>query len=246
MAEVREATRDRPAARPPLWSSLAVAALVATTVALGVWLTGGVLTDDATLAKLTTAVWFGLAGVLALAALRWRMLALPVLGAFVLTAGSLGGYLLWTSTVDRVVVEDVLSADDPFAATPTVTTRPTGPGPTTAAPTRPAGPALLGRGTFRSGEHETTGTAELLRRPDRTAVVTLTALDTSPGPDLRVYLVPGSGDTVRGALDLGALRGNRGTQQYDVPAGTNLARYGSVVIWCRAFSVAFGTATLSA
>ena len=174
------------------------------------------------------------------------MLALPVLGAFVLTAGSLGGYLLWTSTVDRVVVEDVLSADDPSAATPTATTRPTGPGPTTAAPTGPAGPVLVGRGAFRSGEHETTGTAALLRRPDRTAVVTLTALDTSPGPDLRVYLVPGSGDTVRGALDLGALRGNRGTQQYDVPARTNLARYGSVVIWCRAFSVAFGTATLSA
>jgi hypothetical protein len=230
--------------RPPLVASLAVATLVTALVALGVWVTGGVLTDDATLAKLATGIWFGLAGMLALlAALRWRTFALPVLAAVILTTASLGGYLLWTSTVDRVVVEDVLTAGEPTTTVPAATPRPTTPA--TAAPARPTGPVIVGRGAFRSGEHQTTGTAALLRRPDRTAVVTLTDLDTSPGPDLRVYLVPGSGDNVRGALDLGALRGNRGTQQYEVPAGRDPARYGAVIIWCRAFSVAFGTAALS-
>jgi hypothetical protein len=113
-------------------------------------------------------------------------------------------------------------------------------------PTRatPTGPVLLRSGTFRSGEHETTGTAALLRLPSGGSVVTLTHLDTSPGPDLRVHLAVGPTGGVDGALDLGRLRGNRGTQQYAVPGGVDLARYGAVVIWCRAFTVAFGTASL--
>lgn len=37
------------------------------------------------------------------------------------------------------------------------------------------------------------------------------------------------------------LQGNRGNQQYVVPDG---AAAGAVVIWCRAFTVAFGTASL--
>lgn len=222
--------------RPPRYVGAVASTLTALAVATGVWVTGGLLTDDATLAKAATTAWFGLAGALALlAALRWRTVALPVLAAYALTTASLGGFLLWTSTVDRVVVESVLMAPEPVAAS--ATTRPG-----TAAP---PGPVLLGRGPFRSGEHETAGTAALLRRPDGAAVVTLTDLTTSPGPDLRVYLVTGSGGDVRGALDLGALRGNRGNQQYDVPSEVDVSRFGSVVIWCRAFSVAFGTATLS-
>ena len=42
--------------------------------------------------------------------------------------------------------------------------------------------------------------------------------------------------------DLGGLKGNKGMQQYDVPAG--LDRYATVVIWCRAFTIAFGKADL--
>ena len=47
--------------------------------------------------------------------------------------------------------------------------------------------------------------------PRGTRYLTLTRFSTSPGPDLRVRL--GSG------ADLGALKGNRGDQQYRVPAG---------------------------
>jgi hypothetical protein len=35
-----------------------------------------------------------------------------------------------------------------------------------------------------------------------------------------------------------------GNQNYDIPAGTDLSRYQSVVIYCKPFHVVFATATL--
>ncbi len=55
----------------------------------------------------------------------------------------------------------------------------------------------------------------------------------------------GSNGAVEGARDLGALKGNKGNQQYVLPAGADLSRYRSVVIWCRAFSAAFARARLA-
>jgi hypothetical protein len=75
-------------------------------------------------------------------------------------------------------------------------------------------------------------------------VLTLTGFTTDPGPDLRVIVTPDrKGTNYDDAADLGELKGNKGDQEYVVPEGT---RTGAVVIWCRAFSVAFGTAPLSA
>jgi hypothetical protein len=45
-------------------------------------------------------------------------------------------------------------------------------------------------------------------------------------------------------LDLGALKGNRGDQNYEIPPGTDLTRFESAVIWCRRFTVGFGVAPL--
>lgn len=94
-------------------------------------------------------------------------------------------------------------------------------------------------GTFRSHAHETTGSARLVG-----SEVQLIELDTDPGPDLRVYLTrkPYRGGDVGEHLDLGPLKGNKGTQRYLLDDGGGA--YASVVIWCRAFSVAFGSAEL--
>jgi len=61
-----------------------------------------------------------------------------------------------------------------------------------------------------------------------------------------VYFVP-PGTDVEAGEDLGALKGNKGDQQYEVPGSlsTGDLERGSVVIWCRAFSVAFGSADLA-
>lgn len=44
-------------------------------------------------------------------------------------------------------------------------------------------------------------------------------------------------------MDLGALKGNRGDQQYAILRGVAVEGR-SVVIWCRAFSASFGSALL--
>jgi hypothetical protein len=46
-------------------------------------------------------------------------------------------------------------------------------------------------------------------------------------------------------VELGRLKGNRGNQVYDVPAGTDLTGLISVTIWCKRFAVSFGAAALA-
>jgi hypothetical protein len=57
-----------------------------------------------------------------------------------------------------------------------------------------------------------------------------------------------TGDPAGGELgdfeDLDALKGNVGDQQYTLPRGLDLGRHSTVVVWCRAFSVAFTSARL--
>ena len=114
----------------------------------------------------------------------------------------------------------------------------------------PPGPQVLRSGSFRSLEHATTGKAIVLRRPGGSLILRLERLSTSNGPDLRVYLsrVPASSELHAyrtGFIDLGPLKGNRGSQNYVIPAGTDLAAFKSAVIWCRRFVVGFGVAPLS-
>jgi hypothetical protein len=68
---------------------------------------------------------------------------------------------------------------------------------------------------------------------------------------VRVYLVAANDATddetvtKAGFVELGKLKGTMGDQNYDVPAGLDLAKYRAVTIWCRRFSVNFGTAPLT-
>ncbi len=141
----------------------------------------------------------------------------------------------------------------PAAPEPAVTAAsPAAPAPTTPAARPPAdGPVVLARGSWTSLEHTTTGTVVLLR--DGTDLqLALVDLDGSNGPDLRVILSPKKaieGDWFGyedGAVYLGALKGNKGTQTYDVPDDLDLDDIASVVIWCERFSVGFGAADLVA
>jgi len=108
-----------------------------------------------------------------------------------------------------------------------------------------SGAVELASARFRSHEHATAGTAAIVRLADDRRFLTLTSFETSPGPDLRVRLTPGGSidGGVDGAVDLGALKGNRGNQQYAIPAGIKISGR-TVLIWCRAFSAPFGSARL--
>jgi hypothetical protein len=209
---------------------------VAAVVALGVWVTGGLVTDDETVARGLTGLWLLLAGA-ASVAVAWtrRAVAVPVLVGYSIAAVGLGGFLGYTSTIDQTVDEDVVVAAD-------VTDE------SDEADAGGGGPEnrLLASGDFVAEAHPTEGTASVVDTPDG-AFLTLTDFVTDPGPDLKVYWVP-SGTDVEDGVDLGALKGNKGDQQYALPGSVDAGDVagGSVVIWCRAFSVSFGSAALSA
>jgi hypothetical protein len=112
-------------------------------------------------------------------------------------------------------------------------------------------PAALLAGSFHSVAHETNGTATVHRLAGGARVLRLTEFVTSNGPDVRVYLVAAADAaddaTVKkaGFVELGKLKGNQGDQNYDIPADLDLDKYRAVTIWCRRFSVNFGTAPLT-
>ena len=123
-------------------------------------------------------------------------------------------------------------------------------GAVTAAATE-AAPATLATGMFHSNAHETKGTASVLDVGGGRRVLRLTDFATSNGPDVRVYLVA-AGDvqddaTVKtaGFVELGLMKGNMGDQNYEIPASIDLDQYRTVTIWCKRFSVNFGSAPLA-
>jgi hypothetical protein len=115
-----------------------------------------------------------------------------------------------------------------------------------------AGPMRLRTGQFEGQGHEASGSASVYQLADGRKVLRLEDFRTDNGPDLRVYLVEGddAGDdsaikTGR-IVDLGALKGNAGNQNYELPADVDLDRFRSVSIWCKRFSVNFAAAPLRA
>jgi len=120
--------------------------------------------------------------------------------------------------------------------------------------TMPAGVAtetVLASGSFHSVAHGTKGTASIYQLADGKRILRLANFETSNGPDVHVYLVAANdasnSETVEkaGFLELGSLKGNIGDQNYDIPADVDFEKYHAVTIWCKRFSVNFGTAPLN-
>ncbi|MCZ4604349.1 DM13 domain-containing protein [Streptomyces sp. Lzd4kr] len=117
-----------------------------------------------------------------------------------------------------------------------------------------SGPDTLASGELISHEHATSGTVKLVRLTDGSHIVRLENLETSNGPDLRVWLTDApvkEGTAGWRVFDdgeyvsLGKLKGNKGSQNYVVPGDVDLSRYSSVSIWCDRFDVSFGAAELA-
>jgi hypothetical protein len=118
-------------------------------------------------------------------------------------------------------------------------------------PTAAAATNQLASGQFHTGAHETKGMATVFQLADGKKTLRLTNFQTSNGPDVHVYLVAApdakDNETVTKAevVDLGSLKGNIGDQNYELPANADLSKYRAVTIWCKRFSVNFGTAPLN-
>ncbi len=213
---------------------LAAAVAVVVILLAGIWVSGGLITNDFGLSMALTAVWMGVAA-LGCLLLAWRDpgLRLPVLGAYLLTAVVAGGYLGRSTLIDDEVNERVVRVSPPAPDQSGAAEQPRN--------------VLLGRGSFEPVAHAVTGTATTIRRARGGRVLTLTGFEVDNGPDLRVYLVAGQAldeSEVDDFKDLGALKGNKGDQQYELDGAIDLDRYRTVVIWCRAFSVNFARAPL--
>ncbi len=113
------------------------------------------------------------------------------------------------------------------------------------------GVETLARGGLRPLAHPASGESLLLELGDGSRFLRFEDLAVENGPDLRVYLAKAAADSEASSfdddfVDLGALKGNSGDQNYRLPDEVDPSAYRSVVIWCRRFSVGFAVAPLQA
>ena len=106
-------------------------------------------------------------------------------------------------------------------------------------------PVLVLRGSFSGFDriHTGSGNVSVIQVGDKYIIRFEENFDVANGPDLYVGLGK-DGKYIKGT-ELAKLKGNIGSQNYEVPAGINLADYNEVWIWCRAFSVGFAKAPLT-
>jgi hypothetical protein len=105
--------------------------------------------------------------------------------------------------------------------------------------------AALPEGKFvgvGDGIHDVQGDAQILEFGDDTKYLRLENFKSTNGPDLYVYL--STDEKASDFVSLGSLKGNIGNQNYEIPEGVDLSKYNKVLIWCKSFSVLFGSAEL--
>ena len=176
-----------------------------------------------------------------LGTIRTSRLAQATLGVALVAAGAFGWW-----TISPLFLTTTLQED--LAARATATVAPT----TTAAATAvasatPTGPKVLAMGQLQRVDdlHRGTGPVSLVELEGKT-YLRFENVAIQNGPDLHVYLARGMGGAYDGGRDLyiGALKATNGSFNYELPAGTSVADYKSVVVWCRAFTVLFTWADL--
>ena len=96
---------------------------------------------------------------------------------------------------------------------------------------------------INDGIHNAEGVVKVIALDDGTSVLRLENFKATNGPDLYVYLA--TDKSASDIVNLGRLKGNIGNQNYAIPAGTNITKYNTALIWCKAFSVLFGSAQLA-
>jgi len=107
---------------------------------------------------------------------------------------------------------------------------------------QPDGPVadVAGSGTFEERDHAGAGTVNLLTDGTQTFVRFEDDFSTDNGPDLyAVVYVDGE------IVELGKLKGNQGSQNYELPADIDPGSVESVAVWCKRFDSVFTQAPLA-
>jgi hypothetical protein len=168
-----------------------------------------------------------------------RWLRLAIAGGLLLIAGWL---TVLPAFFDKKVDEQLLGFSSAAPATVDPPTTIPSASPTS---TVPAGPAKVSTGSLRGlAGHYGRGEASVYRLPDGSHFVRLENIDTPRAPAVYVYLVPSSNQTgPAGGVNLGALRGNQGRQNYVIPREVDVSQYKTVLLWCDRFSTSIANAT---
>jgi Electron transfer DM13 len=96
-------------------------------------------------------------------------------------------------------------------------------------------------GTFASSAHPTSGTVKLAKDDTGKKFLVFDAFKTDAGPDLRIYLAD---DLKATSFTEITNQVSSGTFQLPVDAAINTDTKRKVLIWCKQFSVLFGSADL--
>lgn len=87
--------------------------------------------------------------------------------------------------------------------------------------------------------HDVEGRVQVLKVGDE-QFLRFEDLKTINGPDLHIYLATDT--SAKEIIDLGNIKATEGNVNYELPPGTDLETYDTVLIWCKAFSVLFSYA----
>jgi hypothetical protein len=119
----------------------------------------------------------------------------------------------------------------------------------TASPATPPQPpastnTTVASGSFRPAPGESAaGTVHLIKVDNRFYVRLESDTNIGATPDPIVTF--GNGDRADLSINLGSLKGTKGSQNYQVPDSIDSSKYTQVVIYCRAFHVPLGYADLT-
>ena len=86
------------------------------------------------------------------------------------------------------------------------------------------------------------GNVKVVSLTDGSKILRLENFKSTNGPNVHVYLSTDKHAT--DYVDLGKLKANNGNQNYNIPASTDIRKHNIVLIWCKDFSVLFGSAVL--
>ena len=111
--------------------------------------------------------------------------------------------------------------------------------------------SVVAGGTFTviDALHTAEGTVTIYQLPDNSRMLRLEDFKVTNGPELHVYLVRNpkpreQKEVGNDYIDLGALKGNVGSQNYPMPSEVDLNSYRGIIIYSVPFGVIFSSAEL--
>ncbi len=104
--------------------------------------------------------------------------------------------------------------------------------------------------SFFKKKYNIKGTWSIIERDGKSYIQFSDDFKTKKGPDIKIFLSPKTADAVNGknavdgALNLGFLKSNKGAQEYEIPAGTDLTQFTTVLLHCEEYAVLWGGGVL--